>query len=248
MIQKDPPSWNLGQIEQAYLELRQNPAAAGVANQVDLRFSAAVALQAGESRVRRLLPPGVEHLAARRGVGCGRKLASRRRIRGRPSDRLRRMPWQRPHRATPTSANRHRGRTGCRRSACRVMEISRTPVTVVGGQSAIVTIAISTASIVSVSISTGAVFTAASRAAAISTSSRRTAVAVRVVVSATGRFAVRRPGLVAPVFTTALTAATRTTPWARARRVRYRCRSRTSRRSVPAPIGRSSIRRTPANR
>ncbi len=40
MIQKDPPSWNLGQIEQAYLELRQNPAAAGVANQVDLRFSA----------------------------------------------------------------------------------------------------------------------------------------------------------------------------------------------------------------
>ncbi len=40
MIQKDPPAWNLGQIEQAYLELRQNPAAAGVANQVDLRFSA----------------------------------------------------------------------------------------------------------------------------------------------------------------------------------------------------------------
>jgi hypothetical protein len=40
MIQKDPPSWNLGQIEQAYVELRQNPAAAGVANQVDLRFSA----------------------------------------------------------------------------------------------------------------------------------------------------------------------------------------------------------------
>jgi hypothetical protein len=40
MIQKDPPAWDLGQIEQAYLELKQNPAAAGVANQVDLRFSA----------------------------------------------------------------------------------------------------------------------------------------------------------------------------------------------------------------
>jgi hypothetical protein len=40
MIQKDPPTWNLTQIEQAYLELRQNPAAAGVAGQVDLRFSA----------------------------------------------------------------------------------------------------------------------------------------------------------------------------------------------------------------
>ncbi len=40
MIQKDPPSWNLSQIEQAYNELRQNPEAAGVAGQVDLRFSA----------------------------------------------------------------------------------------------------------------------------------------------------------------------------------------------------------------
>ncbi|HEV8002657.1 MAG TPA: hypothetical protein VGP63_22410 [Planctomycetaceae bacterium] len=40
MIQKDPPTWNLTQIEQAYNELRQNPAAAGVAGQVDLRFSA----------------------------------------------------------------------------------------------------------------------------------------------------------------------------------------------------------------
>jgi hypothetical protein len=40
MIQKDPPTWNLTQIEQAYVELRQNPAAAGVAGQVDLRFSA----------------------------------------------------------------------------------------------------------------------------------------------------------------------------------------------------------------
>ncbi|HET6326679.1 MAG TPA: hypothetical protein VFG04_18525 [Planctomycetaceae bacterium] len=40
MIQKDPPAWNLTQIEQAYNELRQNPAAAGVAGQVDLRFSA----------------------------------------------------------------------------------------------------------------------------------------------------------------------------------------------------------------
>jgi hypothetical protein len=40
MIQKEPPAWNLPQIEQAYLELRQNPAAAGVSGQVDLRFSA----------------------------------------------------------------------------------------------------------------------------------------------------------------------------------------------------------------
>ncbi|HXY33183.1 MAG TPA: hypothetical protein VEI07_03085, partial [Planctomycetaceae bacterium] len=40
MIQKEPPTWNLSQIEQAYLELRQNPAAAGVVPQVDLRFSA----------------------------------------------------------------------------------------------------------------------------------------------------------------------------------------------------------------
>jgi hypothetical protein len=40
MIQRDPPSWNLSQIEQAYLDLRRNPAAAGVAGQVDLRFSA----------------------------------------------------------------------------------------------------------------------------------------------------------------------------------------------------------------
>jgi hypothetical protein len=40
MIQKEPPTWNLGQIEQAYLELRRHPAAAGVAGQVDLRFSA----------------------------------------------------------------------------------------------------------------------------------------------------------------------------------------------------------------
>jgi hypothetical protein len=40
MIQKEPPTWNLTRLEQAYLELRRNPAAAGVAPQVDLRFSA----------------------------------------------------------------------------------------------------------------------------------------------------------------------------------------------------------------
>jgi hypothetical protein len=40
MIQKEPPTWNLSRLEQAYLELRRNPAAAGVAPQVDLRFSA----------------------------------------------------------------------------------------------------------------------------------------------------------------------------------------------------------------
>jgi hypothetical protein len=40
MIQKEPPTWNLNQIELAYLELRQHPAASGVTGQVDLRFSA----------------------------------------------------------------------------------------------------------------------------------------------------------------------------------------------------------------
>jgi len=40
MIQKEPPTWNLTRLEQAYVELRRNPAAAGVAPQVDLRFSA----------------------------------------------------------------------------------------------------------------------------------------------------------------------------------------------------------------
>jgi len=40
MIQKEPPTWNLTKLEQAYVELRRNPAATGVAPQVDLRFSA----------------------------------------------------------------------------------------------------------------------------------------------------------------------------------------------------------------
>jgi hypothetical protein len=40
MISKQPPTWNLAQIEQAYLALRRNPAAGGVVGQVDLRFSA----------------------------------------------------------------------------------------------------------------------------------------------------------------------------------------------------------------
>jgi hypothetical protein len=40
MINKQPPTWNLAQIEQAYRDLRRNPAAGGVAGQVDLRFSA----------------------------------------------------------------------------------------------------------------------------------------------------------------------------------------------------------------
>jgi uncharacterized protein YgiM (DUF1202 family) len=40
MISKQPPTWNLAHIEQAYRDLRRNPAAGGVAGQVDLRFSA----------------------------------------------------------------------------------------------------------------------------------------------------------------------------------------------------------------
>ncbi|HEV8069681.1 MAG TPA: hypothetical protein VGP76_18220 [Planctomycetaceae bacterium] len=40
MIQKEPPTWNLTRLEQSYSELRRNPAAGGVAPQIDLRFSA----------------------------------------------------------------------------------------------------------------------------------------------------------------------------------------------------------------
>ena len=129
MIQKDPPTWNLTQIEQAYLELRQNPAAAGVAGQVDLRFSALCALQAGQIAVRRLLQARIEHFAAGRRTGRGRELTGAAKLAARDWTRgARQRPGEPILLATPAIKARCNRRQRLPRSACPRTRHSRTTV------------------------------------------------------------------------------------------------------------------------
>ncbi len=217
MIQKDPPSWNLGQIEQAYLELRQNPAAAGVANQVDLRFSALShykQVKAEYDDYYRLVSNTSRRDAELAAVESS--LApqnSRPAIGPAPQDAVATTTPGDPNFRQPTTASNglptlsvpgygnqpnaawQSSADGQQSSQSQYPQSQSSPSQYPQAQ-----------------------YPQPQVGQQQFPQAQGAAVAVRVVVSATGRFAVRRPGLVAPVFTAALTASTRTTPGARSGR------------------------------